>query len=336
MKITFNNGDSLVEMLRGALREPLEALLGADKRIFLPFLASSAVIAAIVWAQRVRRHGRTTLLGFLFPRSIWLHRSAILDYQILFARALLKVVLFAPFFVSTIGVALAVTRVLRHSFGTIDTSLSRGPVAALFTVSAFVADDFTRYCVHWLLHRVPWLWEIHKVHHSAEVMTPFTLHRVHPLEGFAMAVRASITIGAVTGLFIWMFPGRVQGWEILGVDAVSFAFALFGANLRHSQVWWSYGPKLERIFISPAQHQIHHSDDPRHFNRNLGAALAIWDWAFGTLYLIRGREPLRFGLPAEVRNHENSVVSSIVGPLVASVRTLVPSRLARPRPQPGE
>ena len=53
---------------------------------------------------------------------------------------------------------------------------------------------------------------------------------------------------------------------------------------------------MERIFISPAQHQIHHSMDARHHDRNFGAVLAIWDWMGGSLSLARGRQRLRFGV----------------------------------------
>ena len=59
----------------------------------------------------------------------------------------------------------------------------------------------------------------------------------------------------------------------------------FGANLRHSHVKLKYPSFLEYIFISPHQHQIHHSDNPIHFNKNMGSKLAIWDWLLGTLVL---------------------------------------------------
>lgn len=69
-----------------------------------------------------------------------------------------------------------------------------------------------------------------------------------------------------------------------------------GANLRHSHVWISWGPWLEHVFISPAQHQIHHSNDPVHFDRNMGAFLAIWDRLFGTLQTARGQTVSGSGL----------------------------------------
>ena len=46
-------------------------------------------------------------------------------------------------------------------------------------------------------------------------------------------------------------------------------------------------------------HQIHHSGDVRHFDKNMGGALAVWDRMFGTLYIPQGREITEFGIGAE-------------------------------------
>jgi len=107
----------------------------------------------------------------------------------------------------------------------------------------------------------------------------------------------------------------VRGYWVLGVDVVGFALAALGGNLRHSHVWLSYGPWLERWFISPAQHQIHHSRDPRDHDRNFGAGLAVWDWVFGSLSLAGPRRRLRFGLAAQ--NHGPDLASALVDPVRA-------------------
>jgi hypothetical protein len=83
---------------------------------------------------------------------------------------------------------------------------------------------------------------------------------------------------------------------VLGLNALVFAYYLAGYNLRHSSVWLSYGRAMEQVLISPAQHQIHHSSDPRHADRNFGFIFACWDGLFGTLYVPQGRETLTFGI----------------------------------------
>jgi len=290
----------------------LDTFLEPDDRVFLPFLTSAALIAAAVWWFRVRGHGRS-LLGYLFPRELFLHRSARLDYALLVVRALVRTLGIVPRFVTTVGVAVLVARALRVQFG--PTRPHTAPVALLFTLAAFLVDDLGRYLVHRAMHRFSFLWQLHQVHHSAEVLTPFTLHRVHPLESLLMSLRGVVGLGLVTGIFMWLFPGRVRGYWVLGVDVVGFALAALGGNLRHSHVWLSYGAWLERWFISPAQHQIHHSRDPQDHDRNFGAGLAVWDWVFGTLSLAGPRRRLRFGLAEP--NHGPGLASALVDPLRA-------------------
>ncbi len=299
-----------------AMREPVRALFEPTKRVFVPFLLGAALIAAFLWLLRLRR--RVPLLAFLFPRAIWLHRSALLDYRLMFARAVLHAALLGPFVVTATGVAVFVGGRLRATFGPgLAWDVGRGTVFAIFSVLAFLGDDFARYVVHMLAHRVPALWELHKVHHSAEVMTPFTVYRAHPIESLLMRSGAAIGVGVIAGFMSYGFRGPISGWQILGVDAIGLAWNAAGSNLRHSHVWLSYGRILEHVFISPAQHQIHHSDQPRHFHRNFGSTLAIWDWIGRSLYVTRGRERLRFGLPPEEQNHGPTVLSAWFAPLAA-------------------
>lgn len=311
--------------LVASLREPFDALLAPGQRVFWPFLLTSLAFAYLAFRLAPRRR---SFLRWAFAREIWWHPSARLDYRFLLARAVVKTALFAPFALSTIAIAAFVLGGLHRELGrAAPSSFSRGAVTAAFTLVTFLVDDFTRYALHRLMHRVPALWELHKVHHSAQVLTPLTLYRVHPLESFLNQTRGGLSIGVVTGGFLWLFPGRLRGYEILGVDALGFLWSVFGANLRHSHAWLSFGRVLERVLVSPAQHQIHHSVDPRHHERNFGSTLALWDALFGTLYVTGAREHLRFGLPADQRNHGENVVSMLVSPLVAALRSLVPRRL---------
>ena len=75
-----------------------------------------------------------------------------------------------------------------------------------------------------------------------------------------------------------------------------FIFNVLGANLRHSHISISYWRWLENIFISPAQHQIHHSVEAKHYNKNYGAILAIWDNLTKTLYFSDKQQNITFGL----------------------------------------
>lgn len=301
------------------LTEPFASLGEPQKRTYAPFLVCACMLASGVWLFRVR--GKRSLRGFLFPKQVWLHPSAVFDYRFLFVRSLVRTVLLAPVTVSSFAVAMAVARFLwRNVVIWPDRMLSDTTIMVLLSLSVFLCEDFARYWQHRLIHRVPALWELHKVHHSAEVLTPLTLNRTHPLEGVLMRGGAALSIGLVTGVFLWLFPGKIRTFQMFGVYGLSFLWGALGSNLRHSHVWLSYGRMLEHVLISPAQHQIHHSSEPHHHDCNFGSALALWDWLWGTLYVTRGREPVRFGLPEAERNHGQSMRSALLDPLIAAAR----------------
>ncbi len=92
--------------------------------------------------------------------------------------------------------------------------------------------------------------------------------------------------------------------------------------------------------MSPAHHQIHHSRNPAHFNKNLGSCLAVWDWMFGTLY-IPGAEPevLEFGVEPD-RENAHTIRGELIAPFGRAALLLkrVMERPSRPAPlsAPGE
>jgi sterol desaturase/sphingolipid hydroxylase (fatty acid hydroxylase superfamily) len=79
---------------------------------------------------------------------------------------------------------------------------------------------------------------------------------------------------------------------------------------------FSYGPVLDRIFICPTLHQIHHGSSPQHIDKNFGGIFSIWDWLAGTLYLPRDDEELILGLQNAEHDDYNSVASLYVLPFV--------------------
>jgi hypothetical protein len=75
--------------------------------------------------------------------------------------------------------------------------------------------------------------------------------------------------------------------------------------------------------MSPAHHQLHHSADPAHFNCNLGASLAIWDWLAGTLRMPSVESPcLNFGVSGH-RHDPHGVMGLVVNPAVNAVNALI-------------
>ena len=186
-----------------------------------------------------------------------------------------------------------------------------------YSLGLFLASDFSRFLVHRLMHRIPALWRFHQVHHSAESLTPFSLYRVHPVEQMIQAGRGLLVVGLVAGLFGWLSLGKASVATYYGIPTTMYVFNLLGANLRHSHVWLRYPNWLERVFISPAQHQLHHDAEATNQHANLGAMLSVWDKFFGSLILSTPTgQPQTFGLKTKDRNHDpSSLISSLLGPL---------------------
>jgi sterol desaturase/sphingolipid hydroxylase (fatty acid hydroxylase superfamily) len=294
-------------------------------------LVSAVALAYLVWCWQRRndpRLARKGFIGFLFPRSVWLHRSALLDYRfVLVDKLLLGVLLGLGAVVFAPQATEAVVDEVVKEVGE-DISASLGLIVA-YTIALLVVEDFARYWAHRIMHMSPLLWQFHKVHHSPEVLVPFSQMRNHPVNGLVNLIRSGLSIGVVTGVFLLIFPGQLNAITILGVNAGRFVFDAMGSHLRHSHVWLSWGPRLSRILISPAQHQIHHSRLPRHFDKNFGSQFAIWDWMFGTLYVPERRERVAFGIGRKETERLQSVKALYLEPLRDARRVLQRRRRAR-------
>jgi Fe(3+) dicitrate transport protein len=243
------------------------------------------------------------------------HPSTGLDVQLLIGRQLLRLLIGMPSLVSGWWVATRGVRWLDGAVGVPQApALSGGQAAILYTIVLFVAWDLSRFVLHWLMHRVPFLWAFHQVHHSAEVITPLTFHRIHPIESWLYDLRGALVTGTVAGSFYWLFRGSVSDLTLLGVPAIGFVCNVLTGNLRHSHVWLRFPPMVERWLISPAQHQLHHSLEPSQYNGNYGTWLAIWDRVLGSL-IISDTPPVAYGIPAAERNHGNDLLSAWFGPV---------------------
>ena len=128
-------------------------------------------------------------------------------------------------------------------------------------------------------------------------MTALTELRQHPVEIIAFMNLIGLSTGIVFGAMTYAFGPGVRPFTLLNGNILTMAFLISYGHLRHSHMWIAFTGVAGRILQSPAHHQLHHSANPAHFDKNLGFALALWDWAFGTLAIpAKLREPLVFGV----------------------------------------
>lgn len=138
----------------------------------------------------------------------------------------------------------------------------------------FLATDFIQWFTHVLLHRIPFLWRFHKVHHSVEQMG-FAAHlRYHWMENVIytpMKYLAVMLIGGFT-------PDMAY---------IVFYLAIAIGHLNHANIGISYGP-LKYLINNPKMHIWHHAKElpkGKQYGVNFGISLSIWDYIFRTSYI---------------------------------------------------
>lgn len=266
----------------------------------LLYLGSATIIAFLIYIKVERKNEESLIRGFVhycFPRYILTHASTKVDISFFIVNNTLGIMLMAPLFISSAFVAFTVSSLLESVFGLVESGIAvnLGSQIAMSFV-AVLAADLGLYVAHYLFHKSDFLWEFHKVHHSAEVLTPVTNHRIHPLQTIITHTFSGIGVGTVLGVFDYLYAYSIEPLLIVGVNLFSLGFIIITGNLTHSHIWWSFGPVLSKIFISPAQHQIHHSSALVHRDKNFGGGFALWDTLFCTLYTPKEKEDLVFGL----------------------------------------
>lgn len=286
----------MLDIISTYFSDLVDGFIDPRKRVSLLYLFSTIVIA-LAWLVLVKRQSIKQSMYTFFSKAIWWSRSARLDYLIfLINRAIMMLV--SAHLITQLTLAMLFFHSLNDVFGigSQGTSLPDWLVAIGFTGCFFIVDDFSRYFVHRQLHAWPMLWAFHKVHHSAETLTPFTVFRTHPVEAVIFSLRSILVQAIMIAGFVYLLGDQATLTTVLGANVFLFMFNLLGSNLRHSHIAIGYWQPLEKIFFSPAQHQIHHSVESRHWDKNFGVVLAVWDLIGGSHYHSEDKQSLRYGL----------------------------------------
>lgn len=197
--------------------------------------------------------------------------------------------------------ALQATDALRRlGVGLDGAPLARWPFLAQ-VLALLVVSDFLQWCVHNLLHRVPFLWTIHKVHHSITTMDFVGNFRFHWME---IVVYKSL---------LWL-PLAWLGASGQAAFWVAVIGTLWG-DLNHANLDVGLGP-LGRVFNSPRMHLWHHdASDEGGVAKNFGIVLSLWDHLFGTAFWPRDRSPRALGYPG-VESMPAGLLGQLAWPLV--------------------
>ena len=207
------------------------------------------------------------------------------------------------------------------------------PMWAILLIGMLVRD-FVQWWIHRLLHRVEWLWEFHKVHHSVEEMGFAAQLRYHWMENvvyrtleyiplalmgiglydffiihiFALAwghfnhsnitVSGSITGGILGGLIGILVANNLLDIHLLQDPTLLHQVLAFLGCIVFGAV--ALGPFMKILFNSPEMHIWHHSyhlPKERFYGVNFGLTLAVWDYLFGTAYIPHDGRDIKLGFP---------------------------------------
>jgi sterol desaturase/sphingolipid hydroxylase (fatty acid hydroxylase superfamily) len=148
--------------------------------------------------------------------------------------------------------------------------------------------DLVIYLQHRLFHKIPWLWRLHRVHHSDLELDVTSGIRFHPGE---ILLSALIKLSAIALL-------GLPALAVLVFEILLNATSLFNhSNLALAGHWDRF---VRWLIVTPAMHEIHHSAWPGELDRNFGFNFPWWDHWFGT-YTARSRAPapVPIGLPGQ-------------------------------------
>lgn len=152
----------------------------------------------------------------------------------------------------------------------------------------FIVIDFVQWWTHRLLHRVEFLWNFHKVHHSVKQM------------GFAAHLRYHWMEPVVYNSLRYIPLAIIGGFSAQDVAFVHF-FNITIGHLNHANINWDYG-WLKYIFNNPKMHIWHHSKElpkERKNGVNFGITLSIWDYIFKTNYIPHSGRDIELGFEGD-------------------------------------
>lgn len=284
-----------------------------------------SLLTALVIASGVaiaKRQGRAVslraMVRAMFPRHRLLGASARTDFGFTLLAVFASSALFGWAVLSHVGISSTVANALGQPLAL---GLPSSLAVAVMTVALWLAYEFAYWLDHMLSHKIPALWAFHKVHHSAETLSPLTVFRVHPVDSIVFYNIVAVVTGVTAGVMHWLVGEGVSPLTVAGTNVVMIAAIFTIKHLHHSHVWISWRGNWGRLILSPAHHQIHHSVAAEHHDRNFGETLAVFDWLAGTLHQPQAkRELLTFGV--ENMPDPHSVRGSLIAPFADALSPL--------------
>lgn len=286
-------GEKYIDYVEGFF----SAMANPNHRIFIAYLLSSVLIAYALYRKSKSDEG---LLRFIFPKSVWDNPAAWLDVRYFFFHGLIGHFIVGLLTAGTfvIGVSWVIDIGALHNLTDVSaySPFYRGFIAVTALIFLTLISDFVGFYLHYLQHKIPLLWQFHKVHHSGEVMHPLSNFREHPIDNLTYNFTISLINGMALGLVLQLTGFSPDLIQIFGIGILTLLFNLVGYQLRHSHIWLRWPGVWSKVFPSPAHHHVHHSRHPDHLDKNFAFMFPIWDVLFNTYEMPEDNRDVEFGI----------------------------------------
>lgn len=173
------------------------------------------------------------------------------------------------------------------------------PLWLYMLTGLLLLDLIGAYFVHWVEHRVTWMWRFHLVHHSDTNVDTTSANRHHPGESvfrFAFTVVGVLLVGTPM-------------WLVFMYQSISVVLSQFNhANITLPK---ALDRAISWVIVSPDMHKVHHHYVLPYTDSNFGNIFSIWDRLFGT-FMTMPREEMVYGIDTHMEVTENDRLGNLL------------------------
>ena len=174
------------------------------------------------------------------------------------------------------------------------------PLWASIILGLLILDFIGAWLVHWVEHRVKWMWKFHVIHHSDRYVDATTGLRHHPGEAVFRLIFTSLAV---------FVSGASFGIVMLYQTISGFFAHLTHTNIRAIDF---LDPILSKIFVTPNFHKIHHHYILPHTDHNYGNIFSLWDHLFGTSIKVDDMGMIRYGIDTHMDTKETENIKTML------------------------
>jgi sterol desaturase/sphingolipid hydroxylase (fatty acid hydroxylase superfamily) len=182
------------------------------------------------------------------------------------------------------------------------------PVWVFMIAGMLLLDLIGAYFIHWIQHKIKWMWKFHMVHHADTYVDTTTANRHHPGESVFRAVFTLLAV-VVTGAPMWL---------VMLYQSLSALLSQFNhANIRLPK---PVDTVISSVIVSPDMHKVHHHFVRPETDSNYGNIFSIWDRIFNT-FRKADTEKLRYGLDVLEGRNDHDIKEQLSIPFKKNIKT---------------